>query len=107
MTHWKNSTNASHKKKHQKKDVMSKKQLKAFFGHSFDRPKLPSPVKTVLTLDDIEWDVTLIPDKNGNIQEIIGLPETDGYVTKEESVPSTHDYAMNLLRGQAVELYRF
>lgn len=102
MTHWLTDQNKSHKKRHAKKGVMSKAQLKEFFGHGFERPSYPKRVDTELSIDGIDYKVTLIPDKNGNICDIIGLPKNDAELTVSENVPSTYAYAMNILRGQAI-----
>lgn len=108
MTHWKTKENMSHKKRHQKKGVMSKKQEKAFFGHNFGNVQSTvGKVRTTLTIDDEEHHVTLYPDKNGNICDISGLNKDNGCYDKElGEIPSDYNYAMNILRGQAITLWK-
>lgn len=106
MTHWRTKENVSHKKKRQKKDVMSKKEERFFFGHCFGNVQSISKVNTVLTIDNNDYNVTLYPDKNGNICDIAGLNRQNGRYDKQlNPVPSDYTYAMNMLRGQAVQLY--
>lgn len=116
MTHWKhgdiikNGVIIAHsnlsKKRVTKKGTMPKRQLKEFFGHSWSQSKPVPNIVTNLIIDGVEHTVTLIADANGSVCDIKGLNSESHYDEKLNYVPSDYEYAMNILRGRPVNLYK-
>lgn len=94
MTHWRDKTNKSHKKRHQKKGVMTRAQEREFFGHNFEVVNSSTSAAATLQVEDKLYNVTLYADRYGRITDIEGIPETN------------YDDVMYMLRGQQVELWK-
>lgn len=100
MTHWKTNLNSSKKKRHQKTNVMTKKQERKFFGHKFSVLPKKKQLYVTVELNNKQYKVVLNGDKNDNCYDVSGLLSYDGYPTK--GIASSHDLFMNIYRGQNV-----
>lgn len=110
MTHWRTEANKSKKKKHRKSGVMTKKQLKEFFGHKWGDPQNASSdvrgkglYKVNLEIDEQQYKCTIYTDKNNGICDIEGLPYDDG--DPANGIPSTYEFYMNIYRGTNINLF--
>lgn len=98
MSHWKTAENKSQKKRHKRKGVMTKKQLKEFFGHTFSPLDTTKPVMYSITLGKTDEEKStkydIYFDKNNQLCDII--PET----------PQSHEF-LNMFRGNPLDTVVF
>ena len=70
MTHWQTEKNRTHMKKHMRKNVMTKKQIKEFFGHSWEKQK---DFKTIIVFQTESFTYNAYSNKNGQLCDIVPI----------------------------------
>ena len=74
-----------------KHGVMSKSELKSYYGHSFSTTQPNGSAQAIeLDLDGKICQITLIGDKNDNLCDVVGLDDVD------------RQWFMGLYRGQNI-----
>lgn len=99
MTHWQTEQNRTHMKKYMRKNVMTRKQLKEFFGHPW---KDQSCSKTTMTVNLELFKHIAYSDKNGQLCDI--YPVEDAKDTDEIKKAKNNEAILFMSQHRGVPL---